>query len=214
VTKEQIIILAFIAAAFVAGWLARALLAWRERASTAEGRSGSFDPSSERALEDRGRELEEAVRAYQAAVASVLSSSAVGPQPLHDEVPEDARRRRLVDDVSDALEGDAANDSMANAIPVNGEISASEMELDLADWGFTYGVAWARARELWPNAADQAVAHEALRAAATVFLAYTGGTAWQPGADGGGRGYRRPAPPPWAPTSAGGRGPGSGSTGS
>jgi hypothetical protein len=119
---------------------------------------------------------------------------------MGDPEPENARRRRLVDDVSQALEGDAANQSMADAIPVNGEGSATETELDLTDWGFTYGVAWARARELWPDATEQVVAHEALRAAATVFLAYTGGTAWRPGAIDG-RAHRRPAPPPWGTAS-------------
>jgi hypothetical protein len=52
------------------------------------------------------------------------------------------------------------------------------LELDLADWGFTYGVAWARARERAPRGPDDIVAQQALDAAERVFRAYTDGDDW------------------------------------
>jgi hypothetical protein len=56
--------------------------------------------------------------------------------------------------------------------------SLSELELDLADWGFTYGVAWARARERASGGPDDDVAQQALDAAEQVFRAYTDGDDW------------------------------------
>ena len=50
----------------------------------------------------------------------------------------------------------------------------SDLELDLADWGFTYGVAWAAARAQDPHESDDAVAERALAAAEQVFRLYCG----------------------------------------
>jgi hypothetical protein len=85
---------------------------------------------------------------------------------------------RLADEVGEALRSDAANDGMLSVVRADGDPELSELELDLADWGFTYGVAWARARERAPRGPDEAVAQDALDAAERVFRAYTGGDDW------------------------------------
>ena len=67
---------------------------------------------------------------------------------------------------------------MLGAVTGNRDAALTALELDLADWGFTYGVAWARARERAPGEADEAIAREGLDAAETVFRAYTGEADW------------------------------------
>jgi hypothetical protein len=84
----------------------------------------------------------------------------------------------LVEEVGAALRSDAANEGMLSVVREGAEPGLSELELDLADWGFTYGVAWARARERAPGGPDDRVAQEALEAAERVFRAYTGGDDW------------------------------------
>ena len=84
----------------------------------------------------------------------------------------------LAEEVGQALRSDAANEEMFSVVRTGGDPALSELELDLADWGFTYGVAWARARERAPGGPDEAVAREALDAAERVFRAYTGGDDW------------------------------------
>ena len=48
----------------------------------------------------------------------------------------------------------------------------------MADWGFTYGVAWARASERADGGPGDHVAREALSAAKDVFGDYTQGSDW------------------------------------
>ena len=60
----------------------------------------------------------------------------------------------LADEVGQALRSDAANEGMMSVVRAERDDSLSELELDLADWGFTYGVAWARARERAPGGPD------------------------------------------------------------
>ena len=84
----------------------------------------------------------------------------------------------LADEVGQALRSDAANEGMLSVVRAEREASLSELELDLADWGFTYGVAWARARERAPGGPDDDVAQQALDAAEQVFRAYTDGNDW------------------------------------
>jgi hypothetical protein len=55
----------------------------------------------------------------------------------------------------------------------------TDIELDLADWGFTYGVAWALAREDDERDSDEAIAEEALRIAEAVFRDYMDGADWK-----------------------------------
>jgi hypothetical protein len=84
----------------------------------------------------------------------------------------------LAEEVGQALRSDAANDGMLSVLRAERDASLSALELDLADWGFTYGVAWARARERAPGGPDDVVAQEALDAAERVFRAYTDGDDW------------------------------------
>ena len=143
-TKEQLIVVGFIAAAFLAGWLASIAARRRDRAAPAE------PPPPEHRVEP-----------------VTAAARAEGP-PLAAEVGE-------------ALRSDAANEGMLSVVRADRE-GLTEMELDLADWGFTYGVAWARARERTPAEPDDAVAAEALEAAQRVFRAYTDGDDWTQGA--------------------------------
>ena len=68
---------------------------------------------------------------------------------------------------------------MLSALRADPEPALSDCELDLADWGFTYGVAWARVRERQGGEGDDAVAGDALDAARRVFHAYTDGADWK-----------------------------------
>ena len=77
----------------------------------------------------------------------------------------------LADEVGQALRSDAANEGMLSVVRAEREAALSELELDLADWGFTYGVAWARARERAPGGPEDDVAQQALDAAEQVFRA-------------------------------------------
>jgi hypothetical protein len=89
----------------------------------------------------------------------------------------------LQDEVSAALQDDAANECMLSVTDGRRGAPPSERELDLTDWGFAYGVAWARARELRASETGDAVAREALRAAQTVFKAYVAEAEWALEAD-------------------------------
>jgi hypothetical protein len=145
-TKEQMIVFGFVAAAFLAGWLTSFVIRRRSR------------PAPE----------------------PPLYVPPPGPPPRVEPVTAAARAATppLVEEVGAALTSDAANDGMLSVVRENGAAALSELELDLADWGFTYGVAWARARERAPGGPDDAVAQEALEAAQRVFRAYTGGDDW------------------------------------
>jgi hypothetical protein len=137
-TEEQLIVIGFIVAAFLAGWIAS--LVTRRRART---------------YEDVPVQTVEPVTA-----------------PARREAPP------LTEEVGEALRSDAANDGMLSPLRAEQDASLSELELDLADWGFTYGVAWARARERAPGGPDETIAREALDAAERVFRAYQDGDDW------------------------------------
>ena len=105
------------------------------------------------------------------------------PPPRHTVEPvtpaaATAEAPRLAEEVGEALRSDAANDGMLSVMRASGDQNLSELELDLADWGFTFGVAWARARERAPKGPDDVVAQDALDAAERVFRAYMGGDNW------------------------------------
>jgi hypothetical protein len=117
-TREQLIVFGFVAAAFVAGWIASFVIRRR------------------------------------------------------------ARSRDIADEVGQALRSDAANEGMLSIVRAERKASLSERELDLADWGFTYGVAWAQARERAPGGPDDDIAQQALEAAEQVFRVYTDGDDW------------------------------------
>ena len=137
-TTEQIIVIGFIVAAFLAGWIASLVTRRRARAAA--------DPPAPR-------------HAVEAVTAPALTPP-------------------LAEEVGQALRSDTANDGMLSVVRADQDAALSELELDLADWGFTYGVAWARAREREPAGPDDAVAAEALEAAERVFRAYTAGDDW------------------------------------
>jgi hypothetical protein len=169
VTKEQWIIVGFLAAAFVAGWLARSLSGWRER------RGGHptppavvLDEDLERAVEATRAELDRAIRSYMAALAVSVRAREPGP----------AQADPVASEVSAALQDDVANARMLSALDRGSEPAPSERELDVADWGFAYGVAWAHARERGLGAGEDAVAREALRVAQSVFSSYAAESDW------------------------------------
>ena len=167
-TKEQIIVLGVIAAAFVAGWIVHALTGRAERVRPApdEPTAPAVDERLEHAVELSRLELDRAVRTY---VASLLLSDEGPQKPPPPDV--------LTRDVSSALRDDTANDCMLSVVRDGHETTLSDRELDLTDWGFAYGVAWARVRERDPSLPEEAIAREALQAAEAVFRDYTAGEA-------------------------------------
>jgi len=54
----------------------------------------------------------------------------------------------------------------------------SDLECDLNDWGFAYGVAWAVAKARFPLDDEDQTAERALEAATIVFRDYCGGADW------------------------------------
>jgi hypothetical protein len=169
VTREQAIVLGFIAAAFVAGWVARAVIGWREqRRAVARASADQMElvDRFEGAIANNRQGFDRALRTYHEMVTSWLvqtSSTEPATEPLEAEV-------------RDALQDDAVNETMLEGLGP-GASDLTERELDLTDWGFTYGVAWARARAR-SGEDGESIAQEALRAAETVFDAYTAGANW------------------------------------
>ena len=126
-TTEQLIILGFLAAAFIAGWLARALIGRgtgpRRPSRAAPGRLMSeaaneaangvgeaptpvLDERLAGAIEATRRELDRAIQSHVAAVALSLAVRETGP----------GASRRLADEVSAALQDDVANESMLSVM--------------------------------------------------------------------------------------------------
>jgi hypothetical protein len=193
VTEEQLIVLGFLAAAFVVGWLARALIGRRDRArsGTEPAAAAVTQEHLRRAVEATRQELDRAIRSHVAAVALSLRAGEgsareveKGPaeegRPIEEgpveEVAADAGP--LAQEVSAALQDDAANECMLSVMDGERDTALSERELDLTDWGFAYGVAWARARERGSSEAGDMIAREALQVAETVFRAYAAEAEW------------------------------------
>jgi hypothetical protein len=176
-TEEQLIVLGVLAAAFVAGWALRALIARlelkRERAREQEQLAGpeldEFEERLDRAVEESRLELDRAIRTYLSTVAFSAGAREGGRPPAP-----------LGEHVTAALQDDVANEAMTSAVPQEAEAVSSERELDVMDWGFAYGVAWARARQRDPTAPADLVAAEALRAAREVFGEYAADAGWTP----------------------------------
>jgi membrane protein len=103
-----------------------------------------------------------------------VAPSAEKPPPL-------TREQDLVRVVGRALQNDVAHDGMLSPVAVAEEetVRLSDLELDLADWAFTYGVAWAAARAQDAKASDDAIATRALAAAREVFRLYCGHEGWE-----------------------------------
>jgi hypothetical protein len=196
-TEEQLIVLGFLAAAFAVGWLARALIGRRERRDRSAAPAEVSPEHLQQAVEATRKELDRAIRSHVAAVAlSVRARDGAPPEPptappapwpapapvKREPEPQVARASHeqadLAEEVSAALQDDAANECMLSAMKAGRDTGLSERDLDLTDWGFAYGVAWARARERGANAAREEVALEALRAAEIVFRAYAAEAEW------------------------------------
>jgi hypothetical protein len=161
VTKEQLIVLGFIAAAFVVGWITRALTGDQSRGQSSAAQADGHEHSLTEARQAPDRELgPHAVTAWTDGPAS-----------------SDAADRDLREEVSDALRSDTANQRMLDAVSADRQ-ALTDLELDLADWGFTYGVAWARANERADGGPGDHVAREALSAAKGVFSDYTRDSDW------------------------------------
>jgi membrane protein len=92
-----------------------------------------------------------------------------------------SREEDLVRAVGRALQNDVAHDGMLSPIVHTEEETErmSDLELDLADWAFTYGVAWAAAKAQGPREGDDYVAERALAAAREVFRLYCGREDWE-----------------------------------
>jgi hypothetical protein len=147
VTREQLIVLGFIAAAFALGWAARALTGDREQRVPDEAAARNGDSAAPAGSWSNG------------------AAPAGGPEPA------------LAGEVSEALRSDLANRRMLDAVSPD-RTALTDLELDLADWGFTYGVAWARASERADSGPGDQVARDALSAAEDVFRDYTDGADW------------------------------------
>jgi hypothetical protein len=76
-TTEQAIVLGFIAAAFVFGWLARAMTEWASRSRRRAKATAKLTERVESAADESRRELERAIRAYHATVARHLGDDGV-----------------------------------------------------------------------------------------------------------------------------------------
>jgi hypothetical protein len=109
---------------------------------------------------------------------------------LRIRAPAPAPRSRLADRVDLVVEPSAA---LRNTSAQGGMMSAlgtraaglSDRELELMDWGFAFGVAWAVAREQDPGASEELVGMRALNVTQAVFEAYSGRPA--PALNGNGR---------------------------
>ena len=88
----------------------------------------------------------------------------------------------LVHAIGLALRNEPAHDGMLSVIPAAPDTPPggllSELERDVAAWGFTFGVAWAVARSQDPYERDEVVAEQALAAAHVVFNEYMGDAEW------------------------------------
>jgi hypothetical protein len=168
VTTEQTIVLGVLAVAFIAGWAVHALVGRSERPPESEhGQRPAYVPDEHLAVvvEQSKEHLDDAIRSYMSALAATI---AIPPEPAAEPPP-------LADEVSAALKDDSANEEMIDGVHGNG---LTERELDLADWGFAYGVAWARVRDRRPADPDEAVARDARRAAESVFRDYAADAGW------------------------------------
>jgi hypothetical protein len=187
-TKEQIIVLAFLVAAFVAGWSIRALTGRPGEAGEPSAAPGPSDPQLDRAVEQTRLELDRAIRGHLTTLAASLGARDADGEGLADGHGEgdpfrvertdaESRGRDLVQGVSAALQSDVAVELMLSVLPEDRRDALYERELDIADWGFAYGVAWGLARERRPEAPADEIAAEAQRAAEAVFREYMGAAA-------------------------------------
>ena len=87
--------------------------------------------------------------------------------------PDIGERVDLVVVPSAALRNSNAQGRMMSALGARAGALA-EHEIDMMDWGFAYGVAWAVARSQDPGAREEVVSERALQATQAVYEAYRG----------------------------------------
>jgi uncharacterized BrkB/YihY/UPF0761 family membrane protein len=114
-----------------------------------------------------------------------LAASAARASPAavpHAEPPRDeTAEAELERVVRAALADDAAHRGMWSALPGGPDDVPellTELECDLNDWGFAYGVAWAAAKARYPGESDRWVVERALGTARAVFGEYCAGEDW------------------------------------
>lgn len=111
----------------------------------------------------------------------VVAAAAIAPSADSPRAASSRARAKLFRAVSAALQSDEAHAGKLAPVAADEEqaSSLSDLELDLLDWGFTYGAAWALARAQDPDEPAASVADRALRAAREVFGLYCGENDWE-----------------------------------
>jgi membrane protein len=111
-----------------------------------------------------------------------VSEHVVEPQPERSPaMTPDRNAIDLAHAVATALRDDTAHRHMWSILPGGAREAPallSDLECDLNDWGFAYGVAWATARARYPLEGEEVVAARAREAAETVFREYCDGDDW------------------------------------
>lgn len=98
------------------------------------------------------------------------AAAAAPPAPQRSPIGE---RVDLVVVPSAALRNSDAQGRMMSALGARAG-GLAEHEIDMMDWGFAYGVAWAVARSQDPGAHEEVVSERALQATQAVYEAYRG----------------------------------------
>jgi hypothetical protein len=93
----------------------------------------------------------------------------------------DSDAATLAQTVAAALGDEVAHRGMWSVLPGGASKAPavlSDLECDLNDWGFAYGVAWAAAKARFPLEDESRIAERALEAATIVFREYCEETDW------------------------------------
>ena len=101
---------------------------------------------------------------------SAADAPAATPAPPRSDIGE---RVDLVVVPSAALRNSNAQGRMLSALGARAG-GLAEHEVDMMDWGFAYGVAWAVARSQDPGAREEVLSERALHATQAVYEAYRG----------------------------------------
>ena len=108
-----------------------------------------------------------------AAPAPTPAAAPPPPGPPASGPPAIGERVDLVVVPSAALRNSNAQGRMMSALGARAG-GLAEHEIDMMDWGFAYGVAWAVARSQDPAAREEVVSERALHATQAVYEAYRG----------------------------------------
>jgi hypothetical protein len=105
--------------------------------------------------------------------APIPAEASPPPGPPPPGPPAIGERVDLVVVPSAALRNSNAQGRMMSALGARAG-GLAEHEIDMMDWGFAYGVAWAVARSQDPAAREEVVSERALQATQAVYEAYRG----------------------------------------